>query len=243
MNPEPPASEPLPTAELVLHSTARAKLWLAPQLLGESADSWLRQGEDRLWECAAEAGDRVLGTGRAPARAVTIGGRNGVWRRNRHGGLLGDLQGDRYRSARRLADEISLSRQLRELGVATPQVLLALAQRRTGFWRQNLVTEEVVDAQTVFAARDSAAALDSAADLLEQTFAVGLWATDLHPDNMLWQPDDSHAAGGRCWVIDLAGARLMGRPLNSEEAQARRSRFARYFQKHAGEVPERFRID
>lgn len=221
----------------------RIRLWLANGLDGEDAAAWLAGGEALLEARAHAAGDRVLGTGRGAARGLEIGGRRGVWRVNRHGGLLGGLQGARYRSPDRLAREVLLSAWLRSQGVATPKVLLALAVRQGGFWRQHLVTEEVVGARTVFEARDDEAALEAADAMLEQVFDLGLWATDLHPANLLWQAGSGHAsaaASSRCWLLDLAGASLRDRPLTPEERRARRERFARYFEKHAGSVPARF---
>lgn len=213
----------------------RVRLWLAEGLSKEDPASWLAGGEALLEARAHAAGDRVLGTGRGAARGVEIGGRPGVWRVNRHGGLLGGLQGARYRSPDRLAQEVKLSAWLRSQGVLTPEVLLALAVRESGFWRQHLVTEEVLGAHTVFDAREDEAALAAAEAMLEQLFELGLWASDLHPGNLLWQP-----AAQSCWLLDLAGASLRGRPLDAGERAARRARFARYFQKHAGAVPPRF---
>lgn len=228
----------------------RIRLWLADGLEGEDAAAWLAGGEALLEARVHASGDRVLGTGRGAARGLEIGGRRGVWRVNRHGGLLGGLQGARYRSPDRLAREVLLSAWLRSQGLATPEVLLALAVRQGGFWRQHLVTEEVRNARTVFDAREDDAALAAADALLEQVFDLGLWATDLHPGNLLWQseqaavpashPFEQAATPGRCWLIDLAGASLRDRPLHAEERRARRERFARFFQKHAGAVPSRF---
>lgn len=197
--------------------------------------SWLAEGEEHLVEAARRAGTE-LGHGRGAARRVMVDGRFGVWRRNRHGGLLGNWFGDRYRNAIRLEAEMEVSEKLRAEGIDTPAILLAYAHRNGLFWRQHLVTEEVAEAETVFAARKQPAALQAAAELLEKLFASGLWATDLHPGNLLWQN-----RAGRCWLIDLAGSRFLGRPLKASEITARRARFARYFRKHGGEVPELFR--
>jgi len=193
--------------------------------------SWLEQGPARLR--AAASG--VAGGGRGAARRLELGGRQAVWRHNRHGGLLAVLQGDRYAGPGRLLRELALSEVLRGEGIPTPAVLLALAWRRGPWWRQELVTEEVPGAVTVFAARQDARALATARALLEALFTAGLWMPDLHPGNLLWQP-----ATGRCLVIDLAGARLLGRPLAPRERAARLQRFCRYFRKHAGRVPPGF---
>jgi len=211
----------------------RARLWLSPDLLGQvDVPQWLADGELLLSANAREA----AGAGRAPARHLRLGACDGVWRQNRHGGLLGGWRGDRFASPRRLAEEVALVERLRRLEIATPPVLLALAARRGRAWRQHLVTALVPDARTVFDCREEAGAAAAARELLEELFDVGLWAPDLHPANLLWQ-----GAARRIWLVDLAGARLRGRPLSAGERRARTSRFLRYFDKHAGAVPAAFR--
>ena len=196
-----------------------------------SLADWRYSGEAYLRRLAGS----TAGQGRGQARRVRLGNYRGVWRTNRHGGLLGGLLGDRYLAPDRLQDEVALSQALRLRGLPTPAILLALAVRRGGFWRQHLVTEEVPEAETVFAARAQPEALAAAAALLERLFAAGLWMPDLHPANLLWQRKQ-----GACFVIDLAGARLLNRPLTARERAARLARFRRYFQKHAGAVPAAF---
>jgi len=217
-------------------STPHAWLLLSPRL-ASSLDSkaWLSGGEKLLAAAAAAAGDRSLGEGRGVARAVSLGqdGCPGVWRTNRHGGLLRKLGDRRYRSPRRLQRETCLVSTLRRADLPTPEVLLAFAHREGMWWQQHLVTAEVTGACTLFAAADEPAAMAATVRLLARLFAVGLWATDLHPDNLLWQPDT-----GTLWLIDLAGARLLGRPLRQGERRARVERFLRYFDKHAGRRPE-----
>ncbi|MCH2101387.1 MAG: hypothetical protein MK209_05655 [Planctomycetes bacterium] len=225
----------------VMHELTGRRLWMAATLEGENPAAWLAGGAGLLEKRTQESGGgRVLGKGRGATRALTVGGFSGVWRHNRHGGLMRDVLGDRYLSSVRLAREIALSHQLRCWGVATPEVLLAFAERRRGWVRQDLVTEEVVGAVTIFEAREDEDALAAADALLEQVFELGLWATDLHPANLLWQADSNHPEGGMCWLIDLAGAAMRMGPLRPQERIARRARFARYFQKHAGMVPTRF---
>lgn len=210
----------------------QARLWLSPDLIGQlDLQQWLRDGELLLSANAREA----AGTGRAPTRHLRLGSCSGVWRQNRHGGLFGRWRGDRYASPRRLAAEVALVERLRRLEVATPPVLLALAARRGRAWRQHLVTALVPDARTVYDCRMDAAAAAAARELVEELFDVGLWAPDLHPANLLWQ-----ASAQRCWLVDLAGARMLERPLRESERRARISRFLRYFDKHAGVVPAAF---
>ncbi len=213
------------------HRGPGVRLWLRRGLDGVDAAAWRERGEELLAQASGEA----YGAGRGHARRAVIGGRAAAWRVNAHGGLLGGLLGLRFLSPDRLEEELTLSETLRSHGVDTPEILLALAVRRGGFWRQHLVTAEVPAARTVFEARGDARALGAADALLDTLFGLGLWAPDLHPANLLWQ-----AEAERCWLIDLAACRLLGRPLTAAEQRARRARFARYFRKHAGEVPAPF---
>lgn len=197
---------------------------------------WLQCGEEHLSQAAADAGE-VLGKGRANTQLVRVAGRRGVWRRNHHGGLLGGLLGDRYWNFVRLQQEWQLSEKLRALQIQTPAVLLAFATRRNSWWRQHLVTEEVPEAVTLFAARHDDRALQAGLKFLTRLFDLGLWAPDLHPANLLWQERER-----RCWLIDLAGARLLPAALSERQRQVRLRRFSRYFAKHAGEVPPPFGV-
>ncbi len=222
-----------PASHLAL-TRPRCRLWVWTGLEADAErawEPWLEEGEDRLEQAIRRsAGIAGLGRGRAPR--VDLGGRKGVWRTNRHGGLLGPLLGDRFRDPDRLFREVWLSETLRAAKIPTPRVLLALALRRGLHWRQHLVTEEVEGARTVFAAREEPGVLEKAQDFLDALFDRGLWAPDLHPGNLLWEPQ-----ARRIWVIDLAGARMKGRPLDPGERRSRRKRFQRFFLKHAAELP------
>lgn len=215
-------------------SEPQSWLFVAPDLAAAGGwEDWLTKGETEL-EKLAVAAHRVLGEGRGAARSVVFAnGAAGVWRVNRHGGLLGGLQGDRYLSPDRLRQEVELSEALRAEKVRTPRVLLALAMKDGNNWRQHLVTQEVEGAETVFSARSNPAALEAAGKLMHQVFELGLWATDLHPDNLLWRAEDQS-----CWLIDLAGAKRFPHPLDAGQRAARVDRFFRYYRKHAGEEPE-----
>lgn len=214
-----------------------ARLWVADELADRTAEwpFWCGPAGLLRLEEAAAAADRVLGEGRGAARAVTLQGEPGVWRVNRHGGALGGLLDDRYGGPGRLQEELALSERLRARDLPTPRPLLALALRQGPWWRQHLVTAEVPGAVTVHAAREDSAAVEAAGRLLGRLYDAGLWATDLHPGNLLWQ-----AETGQCWVIDLAGAALRGRPLDAREREARTARFLRFVEKHAGGLPQGF---
>ncbi len=201
-------------------------------LQAEDWRQWLEQGSSCL-QRLAQASARTLGRGRGAARGVEFAnGRAGVWRINRHGGLLGSLRKDRYSSPKRLQEEVMLSAYLRKQGVRTPEVLLALAERRGRSWQQHLVTAEIQGASTVFAAEDQLSMWEGVGALLKQVFDLGLWATDLHPDNLLWDADAQ-----TCWLLDLAGAKILPQPLSRRQRQVRLQRFLRYYQKHVGKVP------
>lgn len=212
-------------------SAPGARLWLRSELGVGEEQAWADRLRDLPAYLASAADGRTFGQGRGVARGVELGARIGVWRHNRHGGLCGNLLGDRYWSCKRLVQEVEVSEHLREAGVQTPAILLAGATRRGLFWRLDLVTEDRSDCSTVFAcAADPdrrVAALAAARRTLDRLFDLGLWATDLHPANLLFDPEMDG-----CWVLDLAGARLLGRPLTGAERAARIARFDRYFAKH-----------
>ncbi|HJM38567.1 MAG TPA: lipopolysaccharide kinase InaA family protein [Planctomycetota bacterium] len=212
------------------HSSSGVLLWVRRGIeLPGGVDNWQHRGQERLESLAGD----VCGAGRGAVRKLPLGERHGIWRRNLHGGFFGALLGDRFLDAERLTEEVVVSETLRAQGVATPKVLLAYAERKGLFWQQHLVTEEVQSAQTIYEARKSPAAIAEAMKLLESLFDLGFWAADMHPANLLWQPESS-----QCWLIDLAVSSFLGRPLNPMERAARLQRFRRYFQKHAGSIPE-----
>ena len=204
-------------------------LWVrrGVELPGDVED-WEKRGPELLRECAEDS----RGFGRAQVRSIRFGQDMGVWRRNLHGGLLGNVLGPRFLTPERLTGEVVLSESLRVFGVPTPRVFLAWAGLRAGFWNQHLVTEEIPNAQTVFESRKDPQALRAGKELIERVFDFGLWAPDLHPGNLLWQPEEQ-----KCWLIDLADAGLLGRPLGQAERLTRRARYLRFFRKHGGEVP------
>jgi hypothetical protein len=185
-----------------------------------------------LLKIAKAAAGRDVGCGRAVTPAVNIDGVAGVWRTNRHGGLLGGILGARYSGNQRLRSEIDVAARLNALRINTPQVLLAAAVRDGMSWRQHLVTAEVEGAVTIFDARDDEQAMRAAGECLSKLFEAGYYASDLHPGNMLWVAETQQA-----WVIDLAGAKMLGKQLSSKEREARLKRFERFFVKHAGKMP------
>ncbi len=210
------------------------QVWAAPGLASKAE---ALGAPDFLAGAWARTGGGVVGRGRGEARLVALpDGAEGVWRHDRHGGLFGSVLGDRYATPARLAREVATSAALRGHGIATPPVLVAVARRVRGWWRQDLVTWRVPGARTVFELADDPAVAAAACDLLTSVLDLGLDAPDLHPDNLLWEP-----AASRCWLVDLAGARLRQGPLPPALRRRRVARFLRYFVKHLGAVPAPFR--
>ncbi len=210
------------------------RVWAAPGLVPSVEALAAPDGLAAAWE---RGGRGVVGGGRGEARLVVLpDGAEGVWRRDRHGGLFGPALGDRYATPARLAREVATSAALRGHGIATPPVLAAVARRVRGWWRQDLVTWRVPGARTVFELGDDPEVAAAARCLLTAVLDLGLDAPDLHPDNLLWEP-----AASRCWLVDLAGARLRRGPLPPRVRRRRIARFLRYFVKHLGAVPAPFR--
>ncbi|HVS16978.1 MAG TPA: lipopolysaccharide kinase InaA family protein, partial [Planctomycetota bacterium] len=90
---------------------------------------------------------RADAVGKRPLGSVSAAGREFLVRRFHHGGLLRWLTGVRFASPRRPFDEWRLQAHLRELGVPTPAVVAARAQRAwPAGWRLDLATERVDDA-------------------------------------------------------------------------------------------------
>ncbi len=204
-------------------------LWVREGLdWGGCEDQLIAGGVDYLEENSIPFDDG----GRGGVRAIQFPHHQGIWRRNLHGGMLGNLLGARFPSTDRLTEEVYLSEALRANQVNTPQILLAYAKRHAGIWYQHLISEKLADSCTVFAARENPAALSAARTLLDDLFKLGFWAPDLHPGNLLWQESSQQV-----WLIDLADACLLGRPLTIVESKARLARYRRYFRKHGGEVP------
>jgi len=194
-------------------------------------EGWLVDGEERL-SVSANAHGKIVGQGRNPVWRVDVGGFRGVWKTHWHGGLLGGILRARYWGVDRLESEVHLAAALRAAGVATPRVLLALAARSGLFWKHHIVTEEISNSATVFELRNRREVLEAAHHLMRKVFNLGLWAPDLHPGNLLWVEETK-----QCYLLDLAGARLLNRPLTDLECAARLDRFNRFMHKYSQRHP------
>lgn len=185
-----------------------------------------------ILEDAKSLGVRWVGEGRARTAAVPLDNLSGVWRKNHHGGLFRNIFKANFLNSRRVIDEVSVSKQLYSLGIATPPVLFALAFRKGIFFEQHIVTEEVANSSTLFDSREDEEAMHSAGKLLRTLFDIGFDCPDLHPANMLWQNEDK-----RIWIIDLVGASIRSQPLSQSLRARKLARFERFFIKHGGALP------
>ncbi|MDP6963592.1 MAG: lipopolysaccharide kinase InaA family protein [Planctomycetota bacterium] len=211
-----------------------SNLWLYLSAAVEPLFVTCDSGEQFLevMRAAKTRGGRNVGCGRAVVPAVDFQGVAGVWRTNRHGGLLGGMFGARYAGTKRIRDEIDVASRLMAIRINTPPILVAAAVREGIYWTQHIVTTEIKNSQTVFDARENEQAMFEAGKVMAKLFKAGYYATDLHPRNMLWVEDTK-----QIWVIDLAGAKMLNSELSQQQCLQRLKRFERFFVKHAGDKP------
>lgn len=153
-----------------------------------------------------------------------------LMRRHRRGGFAARLGLDRFKDPARPFDELRLSERLRELGIATPTVLAARAQRRGHGFDLALVTARVHGARDLAEAWCTASGVArdgltrAAGRFVHTLFETGLEHRDLHPKNILVEPRQD---GAHLWIVDLD--RCVLRPRLSElRRQAALARFLRW---------------
>jgi hypothetical protein len=101
-----------------------------------------------VYDYAAHRKDHREFQGRGPAYAISINDTKVVVRRVRHGGLLAPITRDIFVGSTRAPHELAVSAELRESGVATPQVLAYLRYHvAPGLRRVDVVTQEISDAE------------------------------------------------------------------------------------------------
>jgi serine/threonine protein kinase len=155
-------------------------------------------------------------------------GRTVYYRKFRHGGLFGGIQGHRYWSQGRLTRELADSQRLAELGIRVPVPVLGRVERGLGGKRMAIVTQSI-EGKTFFDVLKEGG-LDSEL-LVEvgQTLAAlhdtGFRHRDLHPANLLIDHD------GKVHVLDLEGGSWGGQRGDSH-AVTSLVRLARYWEKH-----------
>ncbi len=165
-------------------------------------------------------------------------------RRLTHGGLLAPISGDRFlRVGRpRPFNELRLSWQLRELGLATPRVHAAVVYLFGPFYRGEVARQHVaraVDlAALLFAEPDRPrserqAALAAAGRLLGKLHRVGLLHPDLNLRNVLIEAADG---APRAYILDLEKCRSVERLTAGQRRRmlGRLRRSARRFEEKGG---------
>lgn len=206
----------------------------------EWADAFLAAGYapgDRPRPAVADAvGKRALGEIRTPAGSALV-------RRFQHGGLLRWLTGERFASPRRPFDEWRLQLRLTALGVRTPTVVAARAERAFPMgWTLDLATERVVGAVDLgallarrrdgrIADRAWRALLSEAGRFVSELHRVGFEHADLTPRNLLAEVGNSTDSAPRLWVIDLDGSRFAAGPLDEASRAANLERLQRHLQR------------
>lgn len=177
---------------------------------------------------------RVAGlAGRHPVVLLGPPERELVLRRFTHGGLLRFLTGARFADPRRPFVELELSERLRAAGVRTPEVVAARARRASGLgWELALVTRRVsaardggellaAAARGALPACERQRALAAAGELVARLHALGFLHADLHPKNLLIDPD------GEAWLLDLDRSRFES-ALDERQRAANLARLYRY---------------
>ncbi len=171
-------------------------------------------------------------------------GKRWLVRRLSHGGLLAPITGDRFlRTGRpRPLNELRLSCDLRESGLATPRVHAAVVYRSGVFYRGEIAREHIeraVDlaallfADAPWTPSERQAALGAAGRLLGRLKHVGLVHTDLNLRNVLIET----AEGGlRAHILDLEKCRKVVRVTESQRRRmlGRLRRSARRFEERGG---------
>lgn len=150
--------------------------------------------------------------GRKPLGELRMSEQRFVVRRFHHGGMLRWVTGHRFADPQRPFRELSLSVRLRELGVATPEVIAARARRAAvGGWILDLVTRRVEEARDLaewlealreggVGSTERRATIERVGAFVGRFHGLGLWHADLNPRNLLL---DSGEDGPGVQVLDL----------------------------------------
>jgi tRNA A-37 threonylcarbamoyl transferase component Bud32 len=96
-----------------------------------------------VWDQMRERQDVTLLRGRHPVLTGPLGPVQAVVKRLYHGGALSPILGDRFLSPARIRNHITVTRFLRDRGIATPPVLFVSWRRVNGLVRGELATEMI----------------------------------------------------------------------------------------------------
>lgn len=205
----------------------------------------LYRGHLWVYDALRGAPGSTLLRGRRPVLAATLpGGADVVVKRLHHGGLLGDLTGDRFLTAERFRTQVALADQLASHGVPTPEVAFASWRRVRGFVRGEVATRRAPagrDASDYFFAgpdplpagwREVAAGIGGT---VARMHTFGVWHGDLNLMNLYV------SRGGQIMVLDLDKGVLAPGAVDRGAREANLARLERSIRKQgyghaAGEV-------
>jgi len=155
--------------------------------------------------------------GRRPLGQLAADDETLLVRTHQHGGLLRFLTGARFLDSERPFRELLLSVQLEQLGLPTPRVVGARAQRIFGpFWSLMLVSVRVPGAEDLGRAlaklsseREARPLMRAMGSLVGRLHRAGLEHVDLHPGNMLVESSWANTPNPKLWILDLDRCRLV----------------------------------
>lgn len=175
-------------------------------LVGQVQACWF---DREYWGEAAQplAADRG---GRAPPLLLPTDPGPSVWRHYQRGGAVARLLGDRYlwrgMAQTRPWRELQVNQHLYQSGLRVPQPLAARVCRQGRWYRADLLTVQIADAQTLAqrwaaqsVAEDDWSRLGVA---IAQLHAAGCDHADLNAHNLLFDQDN------QLWVLDFDRAAL-----------------------------------
>lgn len=225
---------PAPPAGFVLRADGVQAIYVATS--DEEAFRARRLQSPETWRQALVGEFAASGRG---ATAVICGGFAGPWRIKamRRGGGLARLWSDRYPSARRLVDTLSVSAQAQDRGVPTARpIALVVEAERFGLVRAAMAFEEIEDASDLARlARKAAMTRDGLTAIVGAVRAMhdhGVLHPDLNLGNLLLR--QRAGAPIEAFIIDFDRATVAPGPLPFAARQSALRRMERSCAKLTG---------
>jgi 3-deoxy-D-manno-octulosonic acid kinase len=191
-------------SEAILQPTAEGAILFDPACPAQAGatafdPAWFDVGAWRERGAAERAG-----AGRGDAWFIAAPWGASALRHYRRGGLVAHVLGDNYlwtgAERTRSFAEFRLLVRLRELGFPVPQPLAARYRRRGLYYRADLITRRIADAESLasllVAARADAALLARVGETIAGFHAAGVYHADLNAHNILVTRE-------RVWLIDF----------------------------------------
>jgi len=187
-------AQPIPAGYVQL--TVNGRLVVACQWAATVIQDLLAESTLHDWASSQTDHDPMYGRGInygviIPAGAESVASTAIVVRRNRHGGLLGSITGEYFRTPTRAPLELSNSLRLKSAGINTPEVIAyVLYPVFMNFVRCDVVTRRLPDGgdfPDVWRSADSSTRevlLTVTANLLRDLAVAGAWHADLNLKNI-----------------------------------------------------------